>query len=219
MNSMVHLIFKILLYASYFSIVVPLCFLFREKHVLRFRQYQLLGILFLVSAIADIVGYILIRNQIPNHAVNNLYFLISFVVLSLMYTQLVDGVKQAIYSLIAVSLCLFIWDTFCVQSIAGVQSYLLTFCCILSIGYSLIYYDHLLETVPARDIKRFPFFWVNTAVAYYFGLNLFLFIFSTYIFENLKDEEILAVWSFHSLNNIVKNILFAVGVSRVKNEV
>lgn len=219
MMSMVHLVFKVLLYISYFSIVVPLFFLFRERYILRFRQYQLLGILFLVSAIADAVGYILIRNQIPNHAVNNLYFLVSFVVLSLIYTHLVDGVRMAIYSLIAVCLCLFIWDTFCVQSIVGVQSYLLTFCCVLSIGYSIIYYDHLLDTIPARDIMRVPFFWVNTAIAYYFSLNLFIFIFSTYIFESLKDEEILVVWSFHNLNNIIRNILFAVGVSRVRNEI
>jgi hypothetical protein len=203
---------------SYFSIVVPVCFLFRRKHVLKFRQYQLLGILFLVSAAADVAGYILIRNQISNHAVNNLYFLVSFILLSLMYMHLLSGIKHAIYSLIAASLCLFVWDTFCIQSIAGVQSYLLTFCGVLSIGYSFIYYDHLLDTIPATDIMRFPFFWINTAVAYYFGLNLFLFIFSTYIFENLKDEEILAVWSFHNLNNIVKNILFAVGLSRVKDE-
>lgn len=219
MKSMVHLIFKVLLYVSYSSIVVPLYFLFRTKDILKLRQYQLLGILFLVSAVADVAGYIMIKNQLSNHAVNNLYFLVSFVILSLMYMHLLCDVKHAIYSLIAASLCLFIWDTFCIQSIAGVQSYLLTFCCVLSIGYSIIYYDHLLDTIPAMNIMRLPFFWINTAVAYYFGLNLLLFVFSTYIFENLKDEEVLAVWAFHNLNNVFKNILFAVGLSRAKYEV
>ena len=215
---MVHLIFKVLLYISYFSIVVPIYCLLRKRHVLKLRQYQLFGVLLMVSLIADVVGYILILNQISNHAVNNIYFLVSFAVLSLMYARLLPDVKQAIYSFIGVACCIFIWDTFCIQTITGVQSYVITFCAILSIGYALIYYDHLLNKRPALYIMQYPFFWINSAVIYYFGLNLFLFAFSNYIFENLKDEEVIAVWAFHNVNNIIKNILFAVGLSFIESK-
>lgn len=218
MNDMVLLIFKVLLYISYFSIVVPIYCLFKKRHVLKLRQYQLLGILFLVSALADLVGYILIRNGISNHAVNNLYYLVSFTVLSLLYSRLLPDVRQAIYSFVGVACCVFIWDTFCIQSITGVQSYVITFCAVLSIGYAIIYYDHLLNKRPALYIMHYPFFWINSAVMYYFGLNLFLFAFSNYIFENLKDDEILAVWSFHNVNNIVRNILFATGLSFIESK-
>ena len=215
---MVHLIFKVLLYISYFSIVVPIYCLLRKRHVLKLRQYQLFGVLLMVSLIADVVGYVLILNQISNHAVNNIYFLVSFAVLSLMYARLLPDVKQAIYSFIGVACCIFIWDTFCIQTITGVQSYVITFCAILSIGYALIYYDHLLNKRPALYIMQYPFFWINSAVVYYFGLNLFLFAFSNYIFENLKDEEVIAVWAFHNVNNIIKNILFAVGLSVIESK-
>lgn len=215
---MVHLIFKVLLYISYFSIVVPIYCLLRKRHVLKLRQYQLFGVLLMVSLIADVVGYVLILNQISNHAVNNIYFLVSFAVLSLMYARLLPDVKQAIYSFIGVACCIFIWDTFCIQTITGVQSYVITFCAILSIGYALIYYDHLLNKRPALYIMQYPFFWINSAVVYYFGLNLFLFAFSNYIFENLKDEEVIAVWAFHNVNNIIKNILFAVGLSFIESK-
>lgn len=213
---MVHLIFKVLLYISYFSIVVPVYYLLRRKHVLKLRQYQLLGILFVVSALADAVSYVLIKNHISNHAVNNIYFLVSFIILSLIYTLLLPDVKQAIHSFIGVAFYIFIWDTFCIQSITGVQSYVLTFCAVLSLGYALVYFDNLLSKRPALVIMHDPFFWINSAFAYYFGLNLFLFIFSTYIFENLKDEEVVAVWIFHNLNNIIRNILFAIGLSLVR---
>ncbi len=185
---------------------------------MKLRQYQLFGVLLMVSLIADVVGYILILNQISNHAVNNIYFLVSFAVLSLMYARLLPDVKQAIYSFIGVACCIFIWDTFCIQTITGVQSYVITFCAILSIGYALIYYDHLLNKRPALYIMQYPFFWINSAVIYYFGLNLFLFAFSNYIFENLKDEEVIAVWAFHNVNNIIKNILFAVGLSFIESK-
>jgi hypothetical protein len=197
---------------------VPIYYLFKKKHVLKIRQYQLLGILFLVSAVADIVGYILIKGQISNHIVNNIYFLVSFVILSLMYAQPLSDARPSIYSFIGVAFCLFVWETFGLQTVVGAQSYVATFSAILSIGYSIVYYDHLFSTMPAINIMRAPFFWINTAVTYYFGLNLFLFIFSTYIFENLKDEEILCIWIFHNLNNIIRNILYATGLSCIENK-
>jgi hypothetical protein len=197
---------------------VPFFYLFRQKHVLKLRQYQLLGILLLVSTVADIVGYILIKNHIANHVVNNIYFLASFMVLSLMYAQPLSDARPSIYSFIGVAFCLFVWDTFCLNDIAGAQSYVATFCAVLSIGYSIIYYDHLISTMPGTNIMQVPFFWINTAVIYYFGINLFLFVFSTYIFENLKNEEILVVWAFHNANNIIRNILYAIGLSRIEIE-
>lgn len=215
---MVHLIFKALLYISYFSIGVPFYFLLRKKYILKFQQYRSLGILFSVCLISDLVGYILIKNNISNHFTNNIYFIVSFGVISFMYACLLPGVKLAIYSVYAATVCLFFWDTFCVQSIFGVQSYVVTLCSVLSLGYSITYYDYLLEITPSVTITRYPFFWINTAIAYYFGLNLFLFIFSTYIFGNLKDEEIISVWIFHNLNNVVKNVLFAIGLSRAHDK-
>lgn len=206
------IIFKALLYISYFSIVVPFFFLLRRKHVLRLRQYQLIAVLFLVSVIADVTGYVLIKNQISNLVINNLYFLAAFLILSGLYSHLLRGAKMVIYAFMAVVLCFFVWDSFSQQSITGVQSYVITLCSVLLLGYATVYYEHLLHTSPVTDLLRYPFFWINSAVTYYYGLNFFIFIFSTYIFENLKDHEIVVVWIFHNTNNIIKNILLAVGI-------
>jgi len=179
---------------------------------LRSRQFQIVGVLLIVSVIADVTGYILIKNEISNLVINNLYFLASFVILSLLYGQLLKGGRIAIYIFIALTICFFTWDSFTQQSITGVQSYVITLCSVLAFGYSLIYFDHLLHTSPASDLAKFPFFWINSAIMYYYGMNLFIFIFSTYIFENLKDSEVLVVWIFHNVNNTIKNGLLAVGI-------
>jgi hypothetical protein len=50
-------------------------------------------------------------------------------------------------------------------------------------------------------------------VAYYNSLNLFIFIFDTFIFENMDEAQVLGVWMFHNMNNVVKNVLFAVGIN------
>ncbi len=212
------LIFKALLYISYFSIVVPFLFLFRRKHVLRSRQFQIVTVLLIVSVIADVIGYILIKNEISNLVINNLYFLASFVILSLLYARLLTGGRTAIYIFIGLTVCFSAWDSLTQQSITGVQSYVITLCSVLAFGYSLIYFDHLLHTSPASDLTKFPFFWINSAIMYYYGMNLFIFIFSTYIFENLKDNEILVVWIFHNVNNIIKNILLAIGIYHAGKE-
>jgi hypothetical protein len=191
---------------------VPFYFLLKRKDVLRVRQYQLIAVLLLVSVVADVAGYILIKNKISNLVINNLYFVASFTILSLMYAGLLRGGRTVIYGLIVLALCFFIWDSVAAQSITGVQSYVITLCGVLLLGYSIVYYDYLLQITPASKLSKNPFFWVNSAVAYYYGLNLFIFIFSTYIFENLKDNEIIVVWIFHNLNNIIKNILMAIGV-------
>jgi len=209
---MVHLIFKALLYVSYFSIVVPIYFFIKSKHVLKHREYRLLGVLFFVCAMSDAIGYVLIKNNMSNLIVNNVYFVLSFGILSLIYTQLLQGARIVIYLAYAATLVLFVFDSCCAQSITGVQSYVITLCSVLALGYSIVYFEHLRHTLPVANLTRSPFFWVNASVGYYFGLNLFIFVFSTYIFENLKEDEILAVWIFHNLNNIIKNILLGIGM-------
>lgn len=185
---------------------------------MRSRQFQIVTVLLIVSVIADATGYILIKNEISNLVINNLYFLASFVILSLLYARLLSGGSTAIYIFIAFTICFFTWDSLTQQSITGVQSYVITLCCVLAFGYSLIYFDHLLHTSPASNLAKVPFFWINSAIMYYYGMNLFIFIFSTYIFENLKDNEILLVWIFHNVNNIIKNILLAIGIYHAGKE-
>ncbi|HEY9004854.1 MAG TPA: hypothetical protein VIM75_01905 [Ohtaekwangia sp.] len=212
MSDMVHEISKALIYISYFSIVVPIYFLVRRKHVLKFRQYRLLGIFFLASVVTDIGSYILAKYQIANIFLINVYFIVSFGILSLMYARLLRNAKPAIYSFFAFSAAVFVIDTFCIHGIERMQNYVTTLCSVLALGYAVVYYDHLLGTTDAQKIKRLPFFWINTAVAYYFGLNLVIFIFSTFVFENLHEDEVLTVWMFHNLNNIMRNLLLAAGL-------
>ena len=147
-----------------------------------------------------------------NLVVNNLYFVVSFSILSLMYAGLLRGVRAVIYGLLVMVLCFFIWDSVALQSITGVQSHVMTLCGVLLLGYSVVYYDYLLHITPASKLSKNPFFWVNCAVCYYYGLNLFIFIFSNYIFENLNENEIIVVWTFHTFNNIIKNTLLAIGI-------
>lgn len=210
---MLPVISKVLVYISYLSVFIPIYFLFRKKNIFRLRQYWLFGILLLISAFADLGSYVLAWYSIPNIPLINVYFIASFTVLSLIYARLLRAVKFQINSFTIFSIIFFIVDSFYMEGITNFQSYVQTLCGVLTLGYAVLYYDHVLNDFPLINIKRHPFFWFNTAVAYYYSLNLFIFIFDTFIFENMDDTQILGVWIFHNLNNVVKNILFAVGIN------
>ncbi|MBK7885196.1 MAG: hypothetical protein IPJ81_16440 [Chitinophagaceae bacterium] len=70
----------------------------------------------------------------------------------------------------------------------------------------------LMHALPTVSVFRFYPFWINTAVFYYFGASFLLFISRNYIFKTQTVEFINMTWSFHNLNNIIKNILFAIGI-------
>ena len=79
--------------------------------------------------------------------------------------------------------------------------------------YSIKYYRQILKT--RIDLLRFSHFWLNTAVYLYFAFTLFLFAITNYIMKNIPPDVGLISWSFHNLNNIAKNILFAVAICYV----
>ena len=209
---MLSVISKALVYISYFSIFVPAYFLLRKKKIIKLRQYWLFGIFLLISASADLGSYILAWNHIPNIPVINIYFIASFSALSFIYARLLRSVEFQIHSFTILSIIFFVVDSCYIEGFTNFQSYVQTLCGVLTLGYAILYYDHVLHDFPVINIKQLPFFWINTAVAYYYSFNFFIFVFDTFIFENMDETQILGVWIFHNFNNVVKNILFAVGI-------
>ena len=53
----------------------------------------------------------------------------------------------------------------------------------------------------------------------YFCLNLFLFLMGSYVLTKLDPETSALIWSSHNVNNIIKNILFAVGIYFYKKKI
>ena len=65
----------------------------------------------------------------------------------------------------------------------------------------------------------YTFTWINTGVLVYFCLNLFLFILGNYVLTKLDPPVSMMIWSFHNVNNILKNIFFAIGIYFFKRKV
>lgn len=169
-----------------------------------------MSILLAVSAVSDATSYILAKMRISNLPVVNAYFIVSFALLLILYSMLLQRPKLAILLTGQVLLVYFIltsldtWGNF--QSInTAIQSVALVF-----LGF--LYYFDLYKQLPTDNLARFTPMWINAAIVCYYSFNLFLFLITNYLFENMSDGAALTFWSFHNLNNIVKNMLLAAGI-------
>jgi len=201
-------------YLSAFSSILPLYFVMRRRQLLRKQVFALLTGLLLISLVSDMVCYILAKSSIPTMPVINVYFILSFLVLSLLYACLLHDVKEYIYKIAIACVVFFLIDSLFVQGVKVIQSYTTTLCSVITIGYCFILYYDLITNLPSFNISRNYLFWLNTGVVFYYSFNLLLFVFSTYVFINLSAYEVMAMWLFHNLNNIIKHVLFSIAIYR-----
>lgn len=213
---MVQQISTALIYVSYFSGVVPLYFL-NKKFVFKSALYRLFGVFLAISFLSDLISFLLAKTEVSNIPIGNIYLVLMLIVLSLMYSKML-GVSSVILKICICCIVFFIVNSLYMQGLTTFQNYTLALYGIILIAYSMVYYEQLIQTIPARNILSYPLFWINSAIAYYFCLNLFLFFVSTYAFENLNPNEVLAIWIFHNVNNIAKNALFTVGLLKLTSE-
>lgn len=77
---------------------------------------------------------------------------------------------------------------------------------LLIILYVLSYFYQTARDIKVEDITRMPLFWLSTGALIYFSSSLFLFIFSNYIFPEVKLS--LIFWGIHAMLSILLYIFF-----------
>ncbi|HET9056239.1 MAG TPA: hypothetical protein VFN30_05255 [Chitinophagaceae bacterium] len=197
-----------LLYTSIFSALIPVgMFLIKRS-----RGYIVtIFILALIAFSSDAINRIMVLNGYRGFHTYNTYFILQFLLLSYFFTQLLFN-RKLIYIATVFYSVLYFFFILKFESFNDFQSGLRAIENIVLLIYCALYYRQLIATLPAQNIWQYAPFWINTAVFYYFSFNLFLFIIANYVFKNFSSEIGMMVWGFHNINNIIKNILFAVGI-------
>jgi hypothetical protein len=114
---------------------------------------------------------------------------------------------------LAVYLQSLILITIYVQPFSEYQTLLWIITGIIMIVFGIEYFLYLLSARPAVNLFNYTTMWINSGVLIYFVFNLFIFIITNYIFTRLDQDAASAVWSFHNVNNIIKNLLFGIGLT------
>jgi hypothetical protein len=208
---------EIIRYASILSVAFPLIlYLMRLKYAS--KSAHIIGALIIVSALSDAVAYYFFREGKSTVQLFNSYYLIFFLLIAWFYYQVLltrDG-KRMILGALGFYIVAFLLITAFVQSYGEYQTLMWTLTGILSILFSIAYFISVFSTM--KPMNNFGLLWVNSAILFYFSFNLFLFIMSSYVLTKLDPELSLIVWSFHNVNNIIKNVLIGLGISTFRED-
>lgn len=203
---------KTLLYLSYFSVLIPLFFLFGGKFSSTTKVIKALSLLLFVAGFADLMGYIVIKTMgSSNIIIDNIYFITTFYLLNYIYSLILKN-KTLIYVGLISYTGLLLLDSLFIEPITGLQTWPLVLENAFLITYGMMGLIQLLKNPPEDDHQTSLYLWINLAVLFYFGMNLYLFITIDYILENKSTDIAMISWSFHNVCNIIKNIFFAAGI-------
>lgn len=206
--------------ASNLSLLLPLSMYFSRIQYAS-RPLHIIGGLLIVSGLCDLIGFIFLRMNHPTIVLFNIYYTLLFFLLTWFYYEvlIVKNRRIIIWAALALYIPSFILVTALVQTFLEYQTLMWLVTAIIMITYSIAYFFYSLTTLTTTGYLGYSFIWINMGVMIYFCLNLFLFVMGNYILTRLDPETSALIWSSHNINNIIKNVLFAVGIFLYKGKV
>ena len=211
---------EIIRMASNLSLLVPLSvYLTRIRYAS--RQVHIIGILIIVSGLCDLTGLILFSQRQSTVVLFNTYYALLFLLLTWFYYEalFVNTRRIMIWIGLAIYLQSFILITVYVQNFLQYQTLMWLITALIMITYSIAYFFYSLSTITTSGYFGYSLVWINIGVMIYFCLNLFLFLMGNYVLTKLDTETSALIWGSHNVNNIIKNILFAVGIFFYKKKI
>jgi hypothetical protein len=100
----------------------------------------------------------------------------------------------------------------------SINTYTNTALALIFIVAAIAYFYKLMAELPFQNVFQIPMFWVNVAILIYFAGNLFVFIVTEYL-SNQMVEKVTLVWTVHNFLGILKNVLFGVGFYQARRPV
>jgi hypothetical protein len=206
------IISEIIRVASIVSVAFPLV-AYLTKIRSASKPLHLIGALSIVSAFSDVLAYVFFAQGKSTVVLFNLYYAILFLLLTWFFYEILlvkTGKRTVVVGLVSYILA-FILVSLYVQNFFEYQTFMWTITGVIMIVYSMSYFIYLFSA--PTTMNNFGLLWINSGILFYFAFNLFLFVMSSYVLTKLDPQIGTLIWSFHNVNNIVKNILIGFGVS------
>ncbi|GHN00522.1 hypothetical protein WSM22_20110 [Cytophagales bacterium WSM2-2] len=198
------------LYVSISSALLSVVFFFLTKG--KGQSVKVLLVLLFDALISDTANEIYFRSGYQGDLIGNTYFVTQFLIICQFYVlQLVEKrreIRSVMISFLVICIFHFTYN----QSINEFQGLFRLLGSAIILYYAGYHCIHIYKTRPTKNLFQFFPAWFTAAIIYYFSLNLLLFVCANYVFKNASPEVGVIFWGFHNFNNIVKNILFAIGI-------
>lgn len=201
-------ILLISVYLSILSVLIPLSLAVLQWKKIP-REITELRWLLVAGLVFDIIGRTLGMLSINNLWVGDAFMFIQFTVLLYIFSKQFSA-KTPFVITYATIVCFYIVSLFFLSS--AMRSLVRSNAVdgLVLIVVSILFFFKLLSELKVINIHRLPVLWISFATLFYYSGNLFVFLAATYL---ETDQHYLRVfWILHNVLNIIKNILFAIGL-------
>jgi hypothetical protein len=202
---------EIIRYASYASIALPLL-----AYLVRFRvasrPIHLIGVIAIVSVISDTLAFRSFAQGTSTILLFNTYYVILFALLAWFYFDILTqkSERTVVIGGLLIYVVSFALITTFLQPFSVYQNHVWTIIALIMVVFSTCYVLHIFSL--RTPMSNNALLWINSGILYYFTLNLFLFVMSSYVLTKLEPQISNLIWSFHNVNNVLKNILIGFGI-------
>ncbi|SRR5690606_20553222 len=184
--------------------------------LVRFRSrstdIRLIGFIFLASALGNIMSFMFVETNVLRKYVNMpnvAYMILSFALVNRLYYLLLKK-KPFWFILVTVAFSVFaLVNAFFIQKIT-LNSYTSVAYSSVMIIYALLYFFYLIRELPTQHVHKLPMFWFNSGLLFFHAGVFFLFCFTTYLIQVIKDDMIV-YYSFHNFLAIIQLIIILIG--------
>lgn len=206
--------------ASNISLLFPLImYLSRARYAS--REVHIIGALIVVSGLCDLVGFVLFSRSQSTVVLFNSYYALMFFLLTWFYYEVLFANTRKLMFWVGLLIYLqsFVLVTSFVQTFFQYQTVMWVITAIIMIVYSIAYFFYSVSAITTTGYLGSSLIWINVGVMIYFCLSLFLFVMGNYVLTKLDPETSAMIWSSHNVNNIIKNILFGIGIHFYRRQV
>lgn len=175
------------------------------------RKYyiKLIGLTFIIGFIVNTSAWLLFKYSKSSYWINppqSLYFIINFIIITLIFRDRQDGrLKFFFMIMMSVFMIFSVINLFFIQK-TQINSYTNSLESLIIIIYCILFFYKLIRELPSTHLHRLPMFWISSAFLIYNGGALFVFIFTSYLVNVVKDD-LLLYWTAHNFISILEHLM------------
>lgn len=202
---------NILIHISSASIILPMIISLMRVKFLRKPYYPVVIYVWVTGFVEAAAKYVKYGLHESNNLLYNCQTILEFTLISLIFYYVFDrdflkkGILLLITLFIPIALVLIVENPFYFnENLNGTSGLLL-------ILITLTYFYRLLQNMSIPILSHSAMFWISSGVLLYFSGTIFVYIFSSVVFENNMP-----LWSINLYLNILFHIMLTIGIWQIK---
>ena len=205
------LLINFLRYTSLFSPVFFFIVLFHIRKHQFIKTDIIVVVIVILSFSTDITLKYIIDGK--NYIYMFIYLLIETALLIYFYHNILKKSRILILVMLLTFLITLIYELLIKNPVDDFFTLTFTIRCLIFIIFSLYYFYQIYNREEDIFKSKASQFWYNVSIIIYFSLAFFPFLLATEILSGLFDYSL---WQVHNIGNILKNIIFAIGLWMVQ---